>query len=72
MKETLEILIRTPAFWTAVLMLIQTLLFLLVPGFSVELWAAISALLGVVFAVVSGKSTVNEKRSRALARSLKP
>jgi hypothetical protein len=69
-KETLDILIHTPAFWTAVLMLIQTLLFLFVPGFSVELWAAISALLVVVFGVVSGKSTVTEKRSRALARSI--
>jgi type III secretory pathway component EscV len=69
-KETIDILIRLPEFWTAALLVLQTLLFLFVPGFPVELWAAISALLVVVFGVLTGKSTVAEKRSRALARGV--
>jgi type III secretory pathway component EscV len=65
-KETLAILVRDPKFWTAILMVIQTLLFLFYPGFPVELWTALSALLAVVFAAFSTKSAVTEKRARKL------
>lgn len=64
MKETLDILVHDPKFWTALLMVAQTLLFLFYPGFPVELWAAISALLAVVFAAFTTKSAVVEKRAR--------
>jgi type III secretory pathway component EscV len=70
-SETLDILIHDARFWTAILFLFQTLLFLLVPGFPPELWTALSGVLAIVFAAFTTKATVAEKRSRAIARSMK-
>lgn len=66
MQETFAILVRDPKFWTAVLFLAQTLLFLFVPGFPPELWTALSGVLAIVFAAFTTRATVAEKRSRAL------
>lgn len=66
MSETLAILVHDPKFWTAILMVVQTLLFLFYPGFPVELWAALSALLAVVFAAFTTQATVQAKRARKL------
>jgi hypothetical protein len=57
MKEILAILFRDPKFWTAVLFLIQTLLFLCVPDFPAQVWEALSAVLVIVFAGFTIKST---------------
>jgi len=71
MKEALDILLRDVRFYTALIFLAQTLLFLVVPGFPAELWTALSGVLALVFAAFTTRATVQEKRSRALAREMK-
>lgn len=66
MKETLDILVRDPKFWTAILFLFQTILFFAVPGFPPELWTALSGVLAVVFAALTTKAAVTERRARRL------
>jgi len=70
-KETLEILLRTPAFWAAVVLLLNALLYFFAPTFPTTIWAALDGLLAIVFAVFCGRGVVTEKRSRALARGVK-
>ena len=40
-----DVLLRDPKFWTALLFLVQTLVFYFLPAFPQEIWAAITALL---------------------------
>jgi type III secretory pathway component EscV len=60
--ETINILMRDPKFWVAILFLLQTVLFLVVPGFPAELWTALSGVLAIVFAAFTTKATVERKR----------
>jgi Mn2+/Fe2+ NRAMP family transporter len=69
--EAFDILLRDPKFWTAVLFLIQTLLFLFLPSFPPQLWEAMSAVLVIVFGALTVRSTVQEKQVRARARQMK-
>lgn len=65
----LDILIHDPKFWTAVLFLIQTLLFMFMPGFPPQLWEAVSAVLVIVFAALTTRSTVRTQRALRAARA---
>jgi|WetSurMetagenome_2_1015567.scaffolds.fasta_scaffold749732_2 hypothetical protein len=60
-----DILVHDPKFWTAIVMLVQTLIFFFVPGFPVEIWAAVSGVLAIVFATLTTRSTVATKRAMA-------
>lgn len=60
-----DILVRDPKFWTAILFLLQTLLFLFMPGFPSQLWEAVSAVLVIAFAALTTRSTVQAKRAQA-------
>lgn len=68
----LDILLRDPKFYTALLFLIQTLLFFFVPGFPAEIWAALSAVLVIVFAALTTRSTVQKQRAEAAAKAAGP
>lgn len=59
---TFEILVHDAKFWAAVLLLLQAVLFFFVPEFPREIWAALSAVLGIVFAALTGRATVVESR----------
>lgn len=63
----LDILVHDPKFWTGVLFLVQTVLFLVMPGFPPELWTALSGVLAIVFAALTTRSTVVTGRARAAA-----
>lgn len=56
-------LARDPKFWTAVLFLVQTLLFLWRPEFPAELWTALSGVLLIVFATLCGTQAVQAGRA---------
>ena len=68
--ETINILIRDPKFWTAVLFLGQTILFLVVPGFPPELWTALSGVLAIAFAAFTTRTTVKRKRALRALREI--
>ena len=66
--EALNILIRDARFWVAVLLLVRTTLFYLVPTFPEAIWGALDALVAVILAVLAGNNVVQTKRAtRALA-----
>lgn len=69
--ETLNILFRDPKFYAALLFLIQTVLFLVIPGFPAELWTALSGVLGLVFAALTTRSAVGRKRELRAMRGPK-
>lgn len=60
---TINILVRDPKFWTAVLFLIQTALFFFVPEFPTQLWEALSGVLVIVFATLATRTTVQTVRA---------
>ena len=64
-----DVLLRDPKFWTALLFLVQTLVFKLLPAFPQEIWAAITALLAIVFATLTTRSTVQANRALAAKRA---
>jgi len=68
--ETISIIAHDPKFWAALLLLANVVLYYFVPAFPPQIWGAIDALAGVIFVALTTRSTVAEKRSRALQRSL--
>ena len=64
-----DVLLRDPKFWTALLFLVQTLVFYFLPAFPQEIWAAITALLAIVFAALTTRSTVQASRALAAKRA---
>lgn len=64
----LDVLLHDPKFWTALLFLAQTLVFYFLPAFPQEIWAAITALLAIVFAALTTRSTVQTQRAVAAAK----
>lgn len=68
--EFIDILIRDAKFWTALLFLAQTILFLVRPDFPPELWAATSGLLVAVFGALTARSARSERKARRLAREV--
>lgn len=60
MKE----LLTDSRFWSALILLAQTLLFYLAPQFPAELWTAINTFLGVVLAILVGNSVMTKRAAR--------
>lgn len=65
-----DILVHDPKFWTALLFLVQTVLFYAVPDFPEQIWQAVSAILTIVFAALTANTTRVEQNRRAFARSM--
>lgn len=66
--EALNILIRDAKFWVAVLLLVRSILFYLVPTFPEAIWVTFDALVATILAVLAGNNVVQTKRAtRALA-----
>ena len=51
----LERLLNSRKFWVAMLALVSTVLFQLVPGFPKEVWIAIDAVLSVLILTIAGE-----------------
>ena len=62
----MEILIRDARFWVALLLLIRSVLFYLLPTFPEQLWTAIDTFVGVILAVLAGNNVVQTKRAAAV------
>ena len=67
----MEILIRDARFWVALLLLIRSVLFYVVPAFPEQIWVAIDTFVGVVLGIVAGNNVVQTRRAadEAAARS---
>jgi len=66
--ETIGILFRDVRFWSALIILAQTLLFYFVPDFPKELWTQVLALVDIVVVVLLGISARGNVRSVRAAR----
>ena len=64
----MEILIRDARFWVALLLLIRSVLFYVVPAFPEQIWVAIDTFVGVVLGILAGNNVVQTRRA-ATARS---
>lgn len=60
----MDILIRNKAFWAAVLVLLNAILYYFVPTFPKEIWAAFDA----VAAIIIGSLAISESRRAVVAR----
>jgi hypothetical protein len=69
-REIADILIHDAKFWTALLLLFQTILFLARPDFPPELWAATSGVLVAALGALTVRSTRAERKARRLAREV--
>ena len=65
----MEILIRDARFWVALLLLIRSVLFYVVPAFPEQIWVAIDTFVGVVLGILAGNNVVQTRRQRAHAIS---
>jgi hypothetical protein len=63
----IQILMRDARFWVALLLLIRSVLFYVVPAFPEQLWTAIDTFVGVVLAILAGNNVVQQKRAEAAA-----
>lgn len=66
--EWLDILVHDGRFWTALVFLVQTILFYAVPSFPHEIWEALSAVLAVVFATLTARAARAERAARSKQR----
>jgi hypothetical protein len=46
-------LLRKPEFWTAVALLVKTVLFYVLPSFPKEIWAAVDAILVIIIGTLT-------------------
>jgi len=69
--ETFGILFHDTKFWLAVIAFLNALVLWLWPAVPVNVLAAGNGLLGVIAVLMTARTTVAEKRSRALAREAK-
>ena len=58
----MEILIRDARFWVALLLLIRSVLFYVVPAFPEQIWVAIDTFVGVVLGILAGNNVVQTRR----------
>ena len=67
-----SILIRDARFWVALLLLIRSVLFYVVPAFPEQIWVAIDTFVGVVLGILAGNNVVQMRRAanEAAARSV--
>ena len=61
----MEILIRDTRFWVALLLLIRSVLFYVVPAFPEQIWVAIDTFVGVVLGILAGNNVVQTRRAAA-------
>ena len=59
----MEILIRDARFWVALLLLIRSVLFYVVPAFPEQIWVAIDTFVGVVLGILAGNNVVQTRRA---------
>jgi hypothetical protein len=59
----MEILIRDARFWLALLLLVKSVLFYVLPMFPEQLWTALDTFVGVVLAILAGNNVVQAKRA---------
>ena len=64
----MEILIRDARFWVALLLLIRSVLFYVVPAFPEQIWVAIDTFVGVVLGILAGNNVVQTRRGRPTRR----
>ena len=65
--DWLSVLVHDARFWTAVIFLIQTVLFFALPDFPKPIWEALSAVLVLIFGALTAKNASREVRQlRAL------
>ena len=57
------ILMRDARFWVALLLLIRSVLFYVVPAFPEQIWVAIDTFVGVVLAILAGNNVVQTRRA---------
>lgn len=60
----LELVLKNPAFWAALIALLNAVLDYFVPTFPTEIKAAINALLTVIFAAITGSQTMKAVRAQ--------
>ncbi len=65
----LELVLKNPAFWAALIALFNAVLDYFVPTFPSEIKAAINALLTVIFAAITGTQTVRAVRAQRAAKT---
>ena len=58
-----------PRFWVALLLLIRSVLFYVVPAFPEQIWVAIDTFVGVVLGILAGNNVVQTRRAAAVGRS---
>ena len=64
----MEILIRDARFWVALLLLIRSVLFYVVPAFPEQIWVAIDTFVGVVLGILAGNNVVQTRRAAQRGR----
>ena len=64
----MEILIRDARFWVALLLLIRSVLFYVVPAFPEQIWVAIDTFVGVMLGILAGNNVVQTRRAAAWHR----
>ena len=64
----MEILMRDARFWVALLLLVRSVLFYVVPAFPEQIWVAIDTFVGVVLGILAGNNVVQTRRAAAADR----
>lgn len=68
----IEMILKNPAFWAALIALVNALLDYFLPAFPNEIKTALNGLLVVVFGAISGAQIVNARRAqKASAEKIK-
>jgi hypothetical protein len=67
----MDILLRDPKFWAAVVLIVKIILFYAVPTFPEQLWAAIDALLAVVIGALAGVTARQQVLTRRILRGVR-
>lgn len=62
---------RDARFWAAVVLLVKSVLFYLVPSFPQEVWSSLDALVAVVLAIMAGSGAVQVARQIRAARAMR-
>jgi hypothetical protein len=59
------VLLKDSRFWTALILLVQAVLFYLAPQFPQEIWLAVNTFVGVVLAILVGNGVIAQRRVAA-------
>lgn len=69
--DTLNLLVRSKAFWIALFLLFQGFGQWLVPSIPANIWALADSLVGVIATIIAGQEVVAKTRALRAARALK-